>query len=394
MEWLETGQLHISETDLAVLGSPVFAGKAWNRPEAWIAGEPGFPPAVSAVFLCMLANHGMRRTGLFWREYRRLLELSNYTGLFYRRFAVWHNGKRRVVCRPAGFLEGYQRWILRNILERAPVSEHAYAYRRGFSLCDHARVHAGQPMLVKLDIRGFFNAVSFGMVYGVFRERMGYPKESAVLLSRLCCLDGHLPQGACTSPCLSNLCFLPIDNMLHDYCGARNIRYTRYSDDMIFSGDGIDTAALIAFVKETLRPFGFRLNYDKIRVAGKGSRHRVTGLVCNEKVAVPAAYRRGIRQEMYYLKKYGARDVLLRRNDARWLRPDGSPDTERYLHTLCGRVQFVLQAEPDRAEFLEYREWLVGQLICRIVGACDPDEMPTGFGSSFLPPDADEDLPF
>ena len=131
-----------------------------------------------------------------WIRYRCLLEVSNKPENYYHQHTITAHGKTRQVSQPTYPLDTYQRWILKHILEKAPTTEYTYAYKKGTSLVDNAKVHLGDRVLVKLDISHFFDFITFGMIYDVFANQMHYPREGATLLANLCCLNGKLPQGA------------------------------------------------------------------------------------------------------------------------------------------------------------------------------------------------------
>ena len=182
-----------------------------------------------------------------------------------------------------------------------------------------------------------------------------YPQTVAGFLSRLCCYKRHLPQGACTSPALSNICFKECDSWLASLAKRNNLAYTRYSDDLYFSGDNVDAAAIIKEVRTILSPRGFALHNSKTKVIGQHQAQMVTAIVVNDKMQVPREYRRKLRQEVYYLKRFkeDARDV--------W-KADSYQD---YLYQLMGKISFVLYVDPCNKEFLEAKEMLDDILYTR-----------------------------
>ena len=358
MRWDESGKLNITASDLALLKHNAFREKSWAKIDSWTHAENACPPILSAMLFCLLSGPDDPSPKMFWMRYRRLLEVSNHTGAYYRQHTISTHGKSRTIYEPLQPLAGYQRWILKNVLEKVTTTKCAYAYKKGVSLVDNARVHQGHAVVVKLDISHFFDSITYGMVFDVFANMMRYPREGATLLANLCCLEDKLPQGACTSPYLSNLCLVRPDIEIEEYCDKNHISYSRYSDDLTFSGDQIDVKALILFVRQVLRKYGFKLNCEKTHVDGKGRQHRVTGIICNDKINTPAVYRKQVRQEMYYLKKFGVQSHLKRLNDPNYLAENGEPDSDAYYSSLLGRIAYVLQVNPDLEEFLEYRQYI------------------------------------
>ena len=140
------------------------------------------------------------------------------------------------------------------------------------------------------------------------------------------------------------------DEKVGAFCKDKGVAYTRYCDDMTFSGD-FDEKPIIAFVKAALFEYGYLLNSKKTTVVSSSGRQIVTGVVVNEKMTCPAEYKSKIRQEVYFCKKFGVENHLCHINY------DG--DAKAYLRSLLGRVSFVLQTEPGEQEFLAYKTYLI-----------------------------------
>ena len=166
-------------------------------------------------------------------------------------------------------------------------------------------------------------------------------------------LHGSLPQGAPTSPMLSNMVFFDLDQRLFRYCRQRNIRYTRYADDMTFSGEFIAVDKLVKFVRMLVGTRKFKLNDVKTKVMRRGTCQMVTGVVVNKVLQSPKKYRDKVRQEIYYCMKYGISSHM-----ARVVLPSWITKEEVYVRHLLGKVNYILQINPKDAEFLKYREWL------------------------------------
>ena len=310
---------------------------------------------------------GMRERMSGEAQLSLLYALSNHTERHYRRARIpkKSGGSRRLLV-PDGLLKSVQRNILRHCLDGRSVSAHTCAYRRGLSPIDNAAPHAGgekDKILLKLDIRDFFDSILFPRVYGAAFPESLFPPAAAGLLTHLCCCYDRLPQGAPTSPAISNLVMKPFDEYIGKWCEARQISYTRYCDDLAFSGV-FDVGEVYRKVRGMLEAMGFELNRKKTVVARQGMRQSVTGLVVNDRVRTDAAYRRRIRQEMYYCTKFGVREHLKVAG-----KPDGmETEAEReaeiaaeeyaFLQSLRGRIGYVLQMEPENREVLEYlEEW-------------------------------------
>lgn len=300
-------------------------------------------------------------------DYGFLIAASNDSSFFYKLYEVpKRNGGVRAISEPLPSMKEIQRWILREILNPAAktmVSPVAKAFIPGKSLRENARFHKRKGQVVALDITDFFPSIGFGAVLGVF-EQMGYSKSVSVMLARLCTLHGALPQGAPTSPMLSNMFFKRTDDILFHYCRKRNIQYTRYADDLVFSGNDLSSQHLISYVKMLLAPRQLVLNEKKTTVMGRGCRQSVTGVVVNEKIQVSREYRNKVRQEVYYCIKYGESSHFSRIQETL---PDWINSPAVYLKHLLGKVYFVLQVNPEDKTFAEYRDWLKVRLSVRMM---------------------------
>lgn len=266
------------------------------------------------------------------------------------------NGKKREINMPGEWLADIQKRIYKYILCNASVSECAAAYAKGRSIHDATVKHIGQPILVKLDIKSFFESIDFETVKDVFLS-LGFDKYQTLTLANFCCYKGRLPQGTSTSPMISNLVMREFDDHLSNYCLKHDIKYTRYSDDMLFSGD-FDAKHLIGYVNLLLQDFGFELNQSKTKVIKQGQRQSALGVVLNEKQQVSKEYRKQIRQEIHYCSKYSVKSHLERMNDNRFVLPNGEPDYIGYVENLYGRINFALQINPEDMEMISYRNSL------------------------------------
>lgn len=263
---------------------------------------------------------------------------------------VIHHGrghKNRRLSVPNAFLKMVQRRILECYLYQLEVSDHSTAYCKGKSLLDNASPHVGKECVLKLDISHFFDSIDDDMVYLVMK-RLALSVPATSLLTHLCTYKTRLPQGAPTSPYIANLVMKQFDEKLGCWCRKNNITYTRYCDDMTFSGtkSAIRESRIISKVKSLLYRMGFTLNDKKTVFISSSQQQRVTGVVVNEKPTLSRSQKRSIRQEVYYCQKYGAVESINRK------RLDIPSD--KYLHSLLGQIAFAMQIEPDNAEMRRY----------------------------------------
>lgn len=263
------------------------------------------------------------------------------------------NGELRELHAPDPFLKGIQRKIAQKLLPFYPLSYHATAYRFGGGIRNNAFHHIGQPAILKMDIRKFFDHVTYGLIRDKVFPAEQYSEFNSKLLTRLCMYNDALPQGAPTSPAISNLILLDFDRTVSAWCMERRIAYTRYCDDLTFSHNLTPETVkeLKGLVKRELGKLGFYLNSKKTIVVRQGQRMVVTGIVVNKKYNVSADYRRKLRQELYYCRKFGIGEHVRRK---------GLPFTEvQYARRLLGRVNYVLYIAKDNKEMSEYKTWLI-----------------------------------
>jgi retron-type reverse transcriptase len=237
----------------------------------------------------------------------------------YRRTWLFKSdGSARLLEAPKRELKLLQRQILHDILDHIPAHDAAHGFRPARSALTVAQHHIGQDVVLSLDLESFFTSVDVGRIYGVFRLA-GYPEPVAHLLAGLCTtatpihvlstaphVDGallggrrrllqrlrapHLPQGSPTSPALANLIAFGLDRRLTGLADKIGATYTRYADDLIFSGgrnlvrNGPSTIGLI---EQIVRQEGFRIHERKTRVRTAAQRQLVTGRVVNKSSNVP-----------------------------------------------------------------------------------------------------------
>lgn len=232
-----------------------------------------------------------------------------YTRYFYRYYEIpKKNGKLRSISEPLPSLKEIQKWILKEILYTCKVSKYAKAYVKNRSIKSNAYFHQNKKIVLTIDISDFFGSIKQEKIDDFFQS-LGYSNHVSLALSKLCTLNGSLPQGAPTSPYLSNLLFLELDLEISDFCRRNNISYTRYSDDLTFSGDE-NVAGVINFVNPLFTKYDLYINPDKTRTRRKNECQEVTGIVVNKKLQVSKVTRKKFRQEAFYIRKYGLESHL------------------------------------------------------------------------------------
>lgn len=276
-------------------------------------------------------------------DHQYICNMAYATEQFYRHFSIpKSNGKKRDIDEPLPDLKFVQSWILNNILEKCPISDYAKAYSKGRTLKHNARFHKKQKVVVTMDIKDFFPSVSISDVTKIF-ENMGYFHDLSCFLAHLCCLNNVLPQGAPSSPYLSNLRMISLDYKISKYTSQKTIRFTRYADDLTFSGD-FNPYFLINDISKMVFNEGFSINPEKTRVARSNARQEVTGIIVNSHMQISKEKRKQIRQQVYYIKKFGLESHLEHINETR----------ANYLNHLLGQINFALFVNPNDKEMNEY----------------------------------------
>jgi len=287
-------------------------------------------------------------------------------------------GPSRLIERPKARLKAIQRRLLHDLLDWIPAHGSAHGFTRGRSVRSHASAHTGQYVVVSLDLEDFFASIAAGRVFGIFRTA-GYPEPVAHTLTALTTNSvppdewapvsrprdpyligahhrlrsrlaaAHLPQGAPTSPALANLAAFGLDRRLAALAQAFGTTYTRYADDLTFSGPRSLRSEATRFrssVARIVREEGFCLNERKSALMTRAGRQRVCGVVVNEHVNMA-------RPEYDQLK-------AILHNAAR----SGPSSQNRhavadYRAHLLGRIAWVESLNPGRGERLRTRFALI-----------------------------------
>lgn len=282
---------------------------------------------------------------------RTLYRVSNDLSRHYRRVQLpKKSGGFRTLSVPDEVLKTIQRRIAEVLLSHMPVSGYATAYRFGSSTLGNASPHTGKALVLKLDILHFFDSIRYRDVKDAAFPAEIYGEPLRILLAMLCYYQDALPQGAPSSPAITNILLYAFDEYVGAWCRQRQIAYTRYCDDLTFSGD-FDPAQVIDLVRLELGKMGLLLNGQKTRLQRPGQQQTVTGLVVNERPRVSAAYRRRLRQELYYCRKFGIQSHLQKTGI--------KLSEEAYRQRLLGKVNYVLQTDPNSADMQEARKWLL-----------------------------------
>lgn len=247
----------------------------------------------------------------------------------YQRFTIpKKSGGQRLISAPMPRLKRAQYWVLDNILAHVPLHDAAHGFVPQRSILTNARNHVGRDVVINLDLKDFFPTLTYARVKGLF-EALGYAEAVAIPLALLCTepvidevsLDGErhfiadgprvLPQGAPTSPAITNLICRKLDRRLSGLARNLGFVYSRYADDLTFSASGAAVrkiGTLLKAVHGIVEAEGFTVHPDKTRVMRKSTRQEVTGLTVNEAVAVPRDLLRRYRAVLQQVERHGPAD--------------------------------------------------------------------------------------
>lgn len=277
-----------------------------------------------------------------------LVSVESASGYHYRKFELKkRSGGTRMIEAPRSALKQAQRWILYNVLAKVPIHRAAKGFARGISIRDHGEVHLGASRILRMDFADFFPSIRKGRVISLF-SALGYSEAVSRCLAALCCLDGRLPQGAPTSPAVSNIVCLRFDQRLAALCEKYGWSYSRYADDVAISGDGL-RFSLVRFIERIANSEGFTIRPEKTRLFVEGSRKCLTGLIVGgDKLRVPRDFKRKVAQEVYYVSKFGS---LSHQAKTRRREPF-------LLDKLRGQLAFWLFIEPECERALRLRSSL------------------------------------
>ena len=236
-------------------------------------------------------------------------KISDNLAKYYTVYAIRKKNKKsfRTIHAPQGVLKTYQKQIARRLAADAYVNrKHAYAFLSKRSPVDNANEHVNKKYVVRIDVHDFFGSMHFKHVKRVinyfYKVNRGYctDKDVIAISTLLCTPYGRIPQGAPTSPILSNLICKHVDDELEALEVKYNCRITRYADDFIMSGNNAKLLKSIDDIKLLLRTkLGLKINRDKTLIMKRNKRQRVTGVIVNKKTNMCREDRRRLRATVH-----------------------------------------------------------------------------------------------
>jgi len=334
---------------------PVAAALGWEIPSITDAGQ-------------LAGWLGIRTEELEWfadlKEFGRGKAIDSMLRHYQFQFNRKRSGGLRLIESPKLRLKELQRQILAWLLDKVPVHPAAHGFVRGRSVQTFAEPHARQNVVLRIDLKDFFPSIRSARVQALFRT-MGYPETVADLFGGICTSSvprfawsvlhaeraaaelkelqaiyerRHLPQGAPTSPSLANLCAYRMDCRLWGLAEAAGARYSRYADDLAFSGGEEFARCAERFavhVAAIALDEGFAVNHRKTRVMRQGDRQRLAGLVVNQTVNVDRRYLDELKAILHNCARLGPESQNRESHPA-------------FREHLLGRIAYVGMVRPEK----------------------------------------------
>ena len=255
---------------------------------------------------------------------------------FYRNFKIAKkNGQSRTITEPLPGLKEIQYWILEHIIKKSPPNMLNNAYLEKRSIVSNAKFHIKQARVLNVDLEKYFDSIGSERVIAFFQAR-GYHEEISAKLASLITLENGLPQGSPSSPYLSSIITRDLDVELLNMCRSMGLRYSRYADDISVSGD-FNPLIIRREIRRIVHDHGFRINNRKTTLKRQHQRQMVTGIVVNKKLSIKNSEIKKLRQEVYYISKYGLHEHLLRTGNVR----------RNYINVLEGRLNYFVSVKKN-----------------------------------------------
>lgn len=303
-------------------------------------------------------------------------ELANFLGIEYNKYIVYFlyrkplssqykkfeilkrgSGKRKISA-PTSSLKFIQQKLAAELAKEFHSNTSSHAYQNNKSIKTNAAPHVNAHYILNIDLEDFFGSINFGRVRGMFMSRPYYATPAvATVMAQICCFENALPQGAPTSPVVSNMICSKMDSHLRALAKATGCYYTRYADDITFSKRGRKFPDRLATVVENdsemtcivgkdilniVSDNGFKINEEKTRFTRNGMRHEVTGLVVNSKLNVRRSFIRQIQAMLRAWDKFGYENAADHHfNRYRRKTPGPGHENASFEKVVRGKIQHV-----------------------------------------------------
>lgn len=346
-KWAEKQQ-----RDICWLGEKVSSGLETKETHAGRLLELGLPVIESVEDLAKKMDLKVGRIR-FLAFHRKVSKINHYR----RFYMAKKSGGKRLISAPMPQLKFVQHWLLENLLNKVRIHEAAHGFVPGRSICTNAAPHVGADIVVNMDLRNSFPTLTYPRVKGMYRS-LGYSEQLAIVFALLCTepevdeveMDGqryylhkgerHLPQGAPTSPAITNIICRRFDARMQGIADQLGLTYTRYADDVTFSGPTsakVNLGKLLWRTQAVIQDEGFVLHPDKLRIMNKGARQEVTGIVVNEKLSLNRSTLKRFRALLFQIELDGIAGKT-------W---NGAP---KLLPAIRGYAYFIQMVDPEKGQ--------------------------------------------
>ena len=347
------------------LGQGVSGGLKFEGEDAAKLQQQGLPMLNNAEDLAKAM--GLTNAQISWLSYHRgTATIDHYT-----RFNIpKKKGGFRTIASPKPMLRKAQEWILEAILSKISVHDAAMAFRPGLSIVHNAQKHEYGGIIIRIDLKDFFPSIQFNRVKGIFKS-FGYNEGLASIFALICTdsarikaqlddktyyvalTERYLPQGACTSPSLTNIICKRLDSRLTGLCHKYGFIYTRYADDIVISHYNSQQSihSILKFARQIIADEGFTVHPDKLKIMRPHRRQSVTGIVVNDTPNVSRKDLRYFRSFLHHYEKEGEQAVSqkLGKNATNYAR---------------GYWSFIHMVNPETAaKILKKHPWLKENII-------------------------------
>ena len=264
----------------------------------------------------------------------------NSDKLYYSYYIKKKSGKFRTIDSPNKELKGVQRWINTYYLDQIVLPDCVHGFRKNHSIRTNASPHLGRKYIYCIDLKDFFPTITFSDVQSLFKS-LGFSDDASTVLANLCTYKGYLPQGAVTSPSISNIVFSSIDKEIQSLCSKRRVNYTRYADDLSFSSNNKQVLVeVVDLVKsEIISKSTFNINETKSRLMSGQKANIVTGIRLNSnKLSIGNRKKKLLRAKLHdYIINENTTDESKLLGDLAFLRsiePTTYDDFKKYIIKL------------------------------------------------------------
>lgn len=286
-----------------------------------------------------------------------LSRIASRSAFYYNDFTIQkRNGGKRYVSQPSPELKTLQYWVLNNILNKLPVSDAAYAYKKGDSIKKHAQLHSKARFIFHTDIQSFFPSIHSSHLNNILRANQNIfdelnldLKTSIQDIKKICFRKDALCIGAVSSPAISNIIMNSFDNIVIDYCKSNDYVYSRYADDIYISSNKYLSNDIRQFLSTELEKMRFSINHSKTKFYSSKYRRKITGLILtvDSHISIGTERRTAIKKMIYNKLVHG----------------QGDPKQ------ILGYLSFLRDIEPNTYNnlIIKYSKYCEGDIIAALL---------------------------